>query len=181
MLGLFSIVACELGHPAPEPLIEAPDIALVDQSGAPYGTAQLGDTPWVANVIFTRCPTICPASTGRMMQLETRTRDLGAAVAFLSFTVDPSYDTPEVLTTYIEQVGVDASRWHFLTGEPELVKSTVMGGLKLAIQQGGGDPAEILHGTRFVLGDAAGLYGFYDTEDAEDFAKLEADLRALAR
>ncbi len=181
MFGLWAMVACEWGAQAPEPLVPGPEIALIDQTGAAFGDAQLGVTPWVANVIFTRCPTICPASTARMMQLDARTKDLGGEIAFLSFSVDPAYDTPDVLTAYIAETGADAARWHFLTGEVDEVNATVMGGLKLAVQQGGGDPSEILHGTRFVLGAQRQLYGFYDTEVAAEFDQLEADLRALAK
>jgi len=179
VLGLLLIVACDTPEPAPEALVPAPAIALIDQGGDPFGDAQLLGRPWVANVIFTRCPTICPASTGRMIGLEARTRDLGDAVAFLSFSVDPAYDTPEVLTAYAASLGVDTSRWHFLTGDEAVVRATVSDGLKIAVQAGGGDPAETLHGTHFVLGASGFLHGFYDTEDGERLADLERDLRAL--
>jgi hypothetical protein len=49
------------------------------------------------------------------------------------------------------------------------------------VEDGGGDPEQILHGTHFVLGGAGSIRGFYDTEDADLLEALEADLRALAR
>ena len=42
----------------------APAFALTDQSGAPFVSRQLEGAPWVANFMFTTCPTICPRQTG---------------------------------------------------------------------------------------------------------------------
>jgi protein SCO1/2 len=40
----------------------------------------------------------------------------GTHVEFVSITLDPSHDTPEVLKQYAEVYEADPKNWHFLTG-----------------------------------------------------------------
>jgi protein SCO1/2 len=37
-----------------------PDFSLTNQGAEPYGAAQLEGRPWIANFIFTKCPSRCP-------------------------------------------------------------------------------------------------------------------------
>ena len=70
---------------------------------------------WVADFIFTNCPTICPAMTQEMARLQSEFA--ADPVYFVSFSVDPERDTAEVLTRYAKAYGADDRRWHFLTGD----------------------------------------------------------------
>src|SRR2546427_7051085 len=76
------------------------DFTLTDQFGQPFGSAQLRGKVWVADFIFTRCPTVCPLLTERMGKVQHRARNLGTAFQLVSFTVDPEWDTPERLAVY---------------------------------------------------------------------------------
>ncbi len=44
--------------------------------------------------------------------------DFGTKVAFVSITLDPERDTPEVLKQYAKAFKADLAGWSFLTGEP---------------------------------------------------------------
>ena len=46
----------------------------------------------------------------------------GAKVAFVSITLDPEHDTPEVLKDYAEFWGAKPDGWSFLTGSLEAVR-----------------------------------------------------------
>jgi protein SCO1/2 len=48
--------------------------------------------------------------------------DFGAKVAFVSITLDPERDTPEVLKDYAQFWGAKSERWSFLTGSLEAVR-----------------------------------------------------------
>ena len=69
------------------------------------------------NFIFTGCTDICPMETARLLSvfnlLEER---VGSDVFFYSITIDPENDTVDVLNKYVEQYGIDGTRWKFLTG-----------------------------------------------------------------
>ena len=44
----------------------------------------------------------------------------GAKIAFVSITVDPERDTPDVLKEYAQAFGANFAGWSFLTGTPRL-------------------------------------------------------------
>ena len=49
-----------------------PAFEFTDQDGNAFGSAQLEGGLWVANFIFTSCPTVCPAFTAQMKGLQGR-------------------------------------------------------------------------------------------------------------
>ena len=173
-----------LTRPAPLPVLgQVPDFALTNRDGRTVRRADLAGAPWVADFIFTRCGASCPMMSMRMARLEGELpEDLGARL--VSFTVDPEYDTPEVLRRYAESFGAPG-RWLFLTGTREELHRLSIEGFKLAVDDSpavaasAGEP--ILHSTRFVLVDGKGrIRGYYEAFDEESMGRLERDLERLA-
>ena len=73
--------------------------------------------------IYTSCPDVCPMLTDKMARVQDELgADFGSKVAFVSITVDPERDTPEVLKEYAEAFDADLAGWSFLTGEPAAVR-----------------------------------------------------------
>ncbi|MET0406711.1 MAG: SCO family protein, partial [Cystobacter sp.] len=139
---------------SPRRLGTLPDFTFTRQDGQPFGRAQLLGHPFVANFIFTRCPTICPVFTQKMARVQKRTE--GSRLALVSFSVDPNYDTPERLAAYATRHGADAARWSFLTGDYTRLQETVVGGFKIAMGREDDDEDNIpgiFHGSHFVLVD----------------------------
>jgi protein SCO1/2 len=105
--------------PAPEFALSAPDggsVALKDLRGKVVAVA----------FIFTTCGSICPLLTAKMVQVQHQLgRDFGAKVAFVSITLDPEHDTPEMLKLYAEAYETDPAGWSFLTGAPAAVRDVV--------------------------------------------------------
>jgi protein SCO1/2 len=170
--------------PAPDVIGNAPEFALLDQVGAPFGSAELRDRLWVANFIFTRCTHTCPRLSARMAKLQRALRDdpLWNELHLVSFSVDPEHDRPQVLAGYAARYGADADHWSFLTGERETIWELSKGGFKLAVGEAPGNVEEpLFHSGRFVLVDGRGrIRGYYDALDEEGFDSLLTDLRALA-
>ena len=152
-----------------------PDFSLTNQQGDSVSLSDLKGKIWVADFIFTRCPTICPVMTHEMVNLQSEFDSQD--VNFVSFTVDPERDTPDVLSRYAMQYGADKQRWHFLTGEKEQIHQLANKGFKLAAaQHGGGFP----HSTRFVLvTPEGGIYDYYDSRHKPDMKQLRKDVNAL--
>lgn len=72
---------------------------------------------WVADFIFTNCTSVCPLETFNMENLQRKVKKEGLEdIAFVSFTMDPERDTPNVLKEYAAKYKADLSNWHFLTG-----------------------------------------------------------------
>ncbi len=169
-------------RPEPPPVLgEVPDFALVNRDGRGVRKADLAGAPWIADFIFTRCGSTCPMMSLRMAKLERDLpRDLG--VRFVSFSVDPAHDTPQVLEEYAVSFGAPG-RWLFLTGAKDDLFRLSKDGFKLPVDDTSPvDPDEpILHSTRFVLVDGAGkIRGYYEAFDEEAVAKLMRDVETLA-
>lgn len=170
------------GRPAapPPPMLDAvPEFAFVERDGGPVRRADLLGAPWVADFIFTRCVLSCPRLTAQMKRLRERLPD---GVRTVSFSVDPEFDTPEVLLEYAGRYQIYGRDWMFLTGRREEIFALVRDGFRVtaSLPEPGQivDPREpILHSTRFVLVDGRGMIrGYYDAFDEEAVARLLGDL-----
>lgn len=149
-------------EPRAELSLDLPGFELVDQSGQKRSKADFAGKVWIADFIFTTCPSICPRLTEKMSALSKRTAD-APDLRFVSFTVDPETDTPEALTAFGAKYGADPARWSFLTGEPKHVEDVVLKGFKQVLSRDSG--GMIFHSERFVLVDKRGkVRGFYETE-----------------
>ncbi|XXF78037.1 SCO family protein [Myxococcaceae bacterium GXIMD 01537] len=180
---VLGVVRARPQEPLPR-LGALPAFSFTRQDGQPFGLAQLKGRAWVANFIFTRCPTICPLFTQKFKGVQEATADLGERLPLVSFSVDPDYDTPERLDAYAKKHGARPERWSFLTGDYKLLKDTVVDGFKVAMgREEGVDPKDLLsifHGEHFVLVDADGeIRGYYISNDAEAVEQLVRDARRL--
>ena len=134
--------------------------------------------PIIVNFIFTRCPNVCPTISAKMALLQEHLS--GYDVQLISITVDPQYDTPEVLFTYAEQFGADSTRWFFLTGEEQQVRSIVER-FQQTYQRINTDESvpNIMHSEKFILLDKeAHIRGFFD-DDPKGLNQLLRTISAL--
>jgi protein SCO1/2 len=102
-----------------------PVFRLVDQSGATLSDEDLRGHPTVLTFLFTRCPLpeFCPLMVRHFKQLQ---RAIAAdpslsSVRLLSISLDPEFDSPQVLAEYGRAQGADFTRWRFGTGTPDQV------------------------------------------------------------
>jgi protein SCO1/2 len=186
-LGLIVPVARSLRIALPKPLpslSSVPDFTFADQNGERFGTAQLRGKIWIANAVFTRCPTVCPVSTQHMSEVQHRGRGLGEYLHLVSFSVDPEHDTPEVLNAYAKSHRVSPRIWTFLTGDREELKRILNQGLKIYMgkeDEGGDDLMSIGHGSHFVLVDTQmRIRGYYDLSSNGAVDSLLRDAGLLA-
>jgi protein SCO1 len=187
--GLGLAGACDrratAGGEALEVLGAVPEFEFRDQTGAPVSASDLAGRVVVANFIFTRCPTVCPATSLKMKRIGERLADHGDRVQLVSFSVDPEHDTPEVLASFAARYGATPARWRFLTGPAGEVRSAVEGGFKIALERRGEMPdgtPDIVHGVHFVLIDRElRIRDYYDSDDGARLDQLVKDAAALAR
>lgn len=154
---------------------------LVERSGKPVTEATLLGKPWVATFVFTRCSGPCPRITANVAKLQ---RELaGVDARLVTVSVDPAYDTPEVLRAYADQFGADPDRWWFLTGDEAQIAALSTKSFMTALVR---NPEEsvgesITHTTYLAVVDAqGGIRGFYGGETAEGVQEAAARVRWLA-
>jgi protein SCO1 len=182
----FLIAACT---PAPklEAIAPAPAYTLIDENGQVFSSDMVRGKVVVATFIYTRCTDVCPLLSANMKRLQERLRgdtSIAGNVVLLSFSVDPEFDTPEVLRTYATRLGADARSWHFLTGEPHVVRDTVIKGFKIGVNnlsRPGDERAEIAHGNRLLLQGRDGLIYEYIHGDDFDLDLILTKVRALSK
>ena len=100
-----------------------PVFHLTNQDGVRVTSDTFRDQPFVLTFIFTRCPipTFCPRLSQNFSELQQAIKsETGAAAKarLLSITLDPGFDTPEILKAYAEHQKADSQIWTFATGEP---------------------------------------------------------------
>ena len=149
---------------------KVPSFNLIDRSGRAVSDSDLKDRVWVADFIFTRCADQCPVMTQKASTLSRKMKD----VQWVSFSVDPAYDSPSVLKDYAEKFGADRTRWFFLTGKKEVMNRVAQGFHVSDTEH------PMFHNISFILVDREGrIRGYYDSSDPEKIKQLEHDAKAL--
>lgn len=197
LLCCFAIVsvACdwkadEAGHPIsrtepndtdkPPVLSSVPSFSFTNEDGKPFGSKELAGKPYLVAFMFTRCPSICPALTRRMKEVDQAAKKAKKELKLVSISVDPDNDTPEVLNEYAKKHGADVNNWAFLTGDHSKVAKTSEDGFKMALtgQLEEGKPhLGITHGSHLILVDGAGqIRGYFRSTEGES---VQAIVKAL--
>lgn len=174
---LLALVSQTLKDREPLPILGSiPEFELTDSRGLPTGLADLEGHVWVADFIFTTCAGPCPIMSTNLASVHREYGDEDD-LRLVSVTVNPDYDTPEIMDAYAKHYGAETDRWHFLTGAYEDIQSLLMNGFKM------GDLEDIVfHSTRFALVDReARIRGYYIGTEAEDMELLRKDLKRLLR
>ncbi len=106
----------------------APEVSLTDSSGKPFTLAGLRGKAVVVSFVYTTCSGTCPATTLHLTQVQEALGKAGLwgkQVHFVSISLDPARDTPEVLAAYARNYGADLAAWHFVTGHPDRVAAVI--------------------------------------------------------
>jgi protein SCO1 len=106
----------------------APPVALIDAEGRPFLLDYLRGKAVVVSFIYTTCNGSCPATTHNLYRVQQALKEArlwGDRVEFVSISLDPTRDTPEVLRRYAKIYGADPAAWHFLTGPPDRVAEVI--------------------------------------------------------
>ena len=161
-----------------------PDFTLMERNGRSVDLAQLRGKIWIADFIYTTCTDTCPLQTAMMAKLQQEYAGK-PEVQFVSFTVDPERDTPQVLARYADKHQADPLRWYFLTGQRDRIIRLIQQGFHLAVASAPVDADQggmIPHSPRFVLVDKeARIRGYYDSRELEAFVRLKNHIDVLVK
>ena len=161
-----------------------PDFTLTEKDGRAVALADLKGKIWIVNFIYTNCPDTCPIQSAQMRQIQEDFK-YEKDLRLVSITVDPTRDTPEVLSKYAKRFSADPARWFFLTGKKEIIHKFAqegfhLGAVELPHEKRPESGATHTHSPRFVLVDrAAQIRGYYVSTDADAMTRLRRDLKVL--
>ncbi|WP_323789286.1 SCO family protein [Psychroserpens sp.] len=99
---------------------KVPSFSFINQNGKTITNKDFEDKVYVVEFFFTTCPTICPRMNRNLVQIQntfSSFENFGVA----SFTINPDYDTQEVLKAYAETYGITNPNWHLMTGDKDVI------------------------------------------------------------
>lgn len=168
----LGLAGCHSAPPLPS-YGSVPPFQLTDQQNREFHSSALDGHIWVADFIYTTCPTACPRMTAQMHEVQKALS--GSSVRLVSFTVDPEHDTPQQLELYARSHHADERMWYFLTGPVSTLQQLDRNTFKL-----GNVDSKLQHSTRFVLIDAKEqIRGYYETSEPDAVPHLITDAKAL--
>lgn len=135
-----------------------PNYRFTNELGQAVALEDLKGSAYAFTFIFTRCPIpdFCPRMSTQFMTVQRTLESMPDAPKnwrLFSITMDPAFDTPEVLKGYASRYRYDPAHWNFLTGP--LIDITAIGeqfGLEFYNPDG-----TINHNLRTVVVDRNGI------------------------
>ncbi len=159
------------------PRRELPEFEFPECMGGTVSRKSLLGKRWLASFVFTRCIETCPMITRNVSDLHRRVSESNPDFQFVTFSVDSSYDTAEVLKAYSETFRADHERWKFLTGDENIIHELIRTGFTQYVKPNLGEARkpgfEVAHSNRAVLINEEGVpVATYLMTDPDHVVKL---------
>ena len=158
------------------------DFSYFNQDSLEVKSSEMKGKIWIADFFFTSCPTICPKMTEQMKRLNGMTKDINEQIQYMSFSINPKYDTPTQLRKYIQVHKIKAKNWQFFTGNEARTHDLGINNFQIFAGQDASAAGGYAHTGAFALVDKEGyVRGVYLGTDPKEVNKLEKDLRKLLK
>lgn len=177
------------------------DFSFKNRTGEIVTRDDLRGKQWVAGFIFTRCKGPCPNVVMQMKLLQEQT-----GVTLVTFSVDPEFDTPEVLSNFARdyqpkpkpssqdpklsngQTGATVTaeqshKWYWLTGNRSEIYKLIMGSFKMPVARNpqAPDGFDVIHSNNLMHVDEQGrVLGKYNAMEGAEMALLRRILQGKA-
>ncbi len=135
---------------------KVPDFSFTDQNGNTITNRDYLGKVYVVEFFFTTCPTICPRMNRNLVQIQNTFSDF-ENFGVASFTINPEYDTPQILKEYAEKYGITNPNWHLMTGDQDKIYELANTGFPLYVAQDSEVEGGFEHSGHFALIDKEGF------------------------
>ena len=99
---------------------KVPEFSFTNQYGKTISNKDYEGMVYVIEFFFTTCPTICPRMNSNLVQIQNEFKDF-ENFGVASFSINPEYDSPEVLKQYAKKYGITNPNWHLMTGDKNAI------------------------------------------------------------
>jgi protein SCO1/2 len=156
------------------------DFSLLNQDSILITQDIFKDKIHIANFIFTSCGSICPTMTSNLKIVNDSLKN-GNDIVFLSYSVTPWIDKPNVLKKYKNDYEIANKNWQFLTGSKSkiynLARQSYFAEEDIGFSK---DSTEFLHTEHFILVDKTSrIRGIYNGTLQFDMEQLLNDINTL--
>jgi protein SCO1/2 len=158
--------------------VDARALTLIDQDGKPTSLHAFEGRTVVLHFIFTHCLAACHLQVKSLRAVrETFPADLRSRIQFVSVSLDPEHDTPDVLRQYAVANGIADADWRFVTASPDVIERLTR---LFSVRREPVADGQINHTLAVFLFDASGrLIQRY--ADPVDPARLAREISAVDR
>ena len=172
---------------------KVPSFNFINQNGKKISNKDFLGKAYVIEFFFTTCTTICTIMNNNLVHLQNilkNYKDFGIA----SFSINPEYDTIEILKEYENEYGITNDSWHLMTGSQQEIYDLANNGFNLYTASGSQFVDEFEHSGYFALIDKQGyircridelgnpkIYyrGYVDVKDKFDIDGEEEEISIL--
>jgi cytochrome oxidase Cu insertion factor (SCO1/SenC/PrrC family) len=98
------------------------NLKLQEKSGEAVELMELKGKVLIASFLFTRCPSGCAGIQAEVGEIAREFAAESDNIHFLSFSLDPEHDTPEILAEFSATHELGAPNWWFMTGDPAEIR-----------------------------------------------------------
>lgn len=135
---------------------QVPAFTFTDQNGKTVTEKDYLGKVYVVEFFFTTCPTICPKMNKNLVQIQNAFKEF-ENFGVASFTINPDYDTTEVLKAYADQYGITNPNWHLMTGDEEAIYKLANQGFNIYVGENENIDGGFEHSGNFALIDKNGF------------------------
>ena len=155
--------------------------AFTNQDGQPFTDENIKGKVAVVNFFFTTCTSVCPRMNNNLKPAYEALKNM-PNVLFLSFTSDPLRDSAARLKRYADSMGVNTSKWVFLTGKKDSLYQAARYSFKVDDPNNfvTNEGVDFLH-TQFValVNKKSDVVKIYDGLKPSELKTLEDDVKNL--
>lgn len=153
---------------------------LINQNNEIITEKTLNGKIYIANFFFASCSGICKKMNNNLLILQNTFKN-DRSIQIVSHSVTPWKDSVPVLKKYGEDLGIDGSQWHLLTGKTEEIYTLARQSYFAEEEPGyNRDSTEFLHTEHVLLIDKSGhIRGVYNGTLQLEMDRLREDIGLL--
>ena len=160
---------------------QIPSFRFLNQDSVYVSEKDVEGKVYVADFFFTTCPTICPKMKTQMLRIYERYKDRDE-VRIISHSIDPDFDTPNVLKDYAARLQVKAPKWNLLTGDKAAIYTLGQKSYMVSAQEDPNEAGGFVHSGAFILVDKnRHVRGIYDGTVEAEVNHLLEDMEILLK
>ncbi len=135
---------------------KVPPFSFVNQDGKIITNKDFEGKVYIVEFFFTTCGSICPRMNRNLVQIQNTFSDF-EDFGLASFTINPDYDTQEVLKAYADNYGIKNPNWHLMTGNKETIYALANIGFNIYAGENPNAEDGFEHSGNFALIDKNGF------------------------
>jgi protein SCO1/2 len=160
---------------------QAADFHLVNQNNTPVSLSTYKGKILLVNLFYTQGNSIGVGFANKAMKGFEYSYGSNQAMRFLSISIDPMHDRPNILQEYGKKIDAKAGKWDLLTGDSTEVYKFLNKELFVdALQKMENGKPKFIYSNFFVLLDTKRrIRGYYDAASEEALSKLNDEIKVL--